>query len=857
MQARHRTSLYTAYWGVLKKSEIPAFQRMVNEANSFRLCIFPPALALYLLLEFVSDMRKLLSPEKAEYIFRGFSLELNVYAIFAMLDAVIVLSSTLIFIANLIYTSREQKNERLFLYLVKAYGNVLLTVSFLCVAVTAYVLGVVDYTFFYVIALITSAVFYLDCLVTVPVTIGYFAALCIMPQTAGWEITYKPYLPYGIFFILAICFISLFRAYYVLTTLRRESEIQRLRNEAEKQNELKSMFLANMSHEIRTPMNAIIGMSELALDFPLSLSEKNTIRQIRSSGVALVGIINDILDFSKIESGKMELVPVDYNLLTLLYDVANVCLVKLKEKPVVLQLELDPGLPAVVHGDDMRIRQVLINLAGNAAKFTDSGSVTIRVERAGGNKISFSVSDTGTGIRPEDLDKIFAEFQQADMKMNRSKGGTGLGLSISRRLVALMGGTLAVQSEFGKGSTFSFCIPQEAPQNQTAVQSLADQYPSVFSAAGPAEGSPACRCISTGRLNSPELAALFVEKPQATEFRAPEAKVLVVDDNELNIQVAQGLLGKLGIVPDTAASGPEALMMLDGGKKYDIIFMDHQMPGMDGIEALAKIREKEAAENRICAHQSRCTVIALSANAVNGAEQMFLKSGFDGFMAKPVQGKDFARILKAFLPPSLLHETGGTEAEDGSRERMNERTVKRTFVRLIDSSSKEIRDYLAAGDIRNYTVKVHALKSSARIVGADGLSRMAAELEELGNRAGKEDVLAEIQEKTPALLDLYASYRETFSTFMDDAGDEGSAPKAGISGGELARTIQAIQEACSHKDLNALDGLIGQLRTCRLSPEKAALFHRLQEASELIDFDEAARIADSMADGNRNAGMHR
>ena len=829
----------------IKKSEIPEFKKMINEANSFRLRLFPPALAIYLTTEFFSDFRKLLSPERAHYIYNGYLLSINAYAIFMFLDAVIILSSIAIFISNIVYRSKRKKglenHENLFLFLVKIYGGILQTVSFLAVILTSYVFGSEDLTFFYVITLVTSAVLYLDCLVMIPVTIIYYTAIELMPHVFGWTLTYEPYMPYGIFFVATICLISLFRAYYILTTLRREKEIQRLRENADHQNSLKSMFLANMSHEIRTPMNSIVGMSELAMDFDLPPAKKNTIRQIRSSGIALVGIINDILDFSKIESGKMEIVCADYDLLKMLYDVGNICLMKIQGKKVDLKIKIDPSLPAEVNGDDLRIRQILINLAGNAAKFTDTGSVTISAEKGESEgKIRFSVSDTGIGIKKEDLEKIFAEFQQVDMKMNRSKGGTGLGLSISKNLVRLMGGSLEVESEYGKGSVFSFDIPQESVSDITT----AGKYPEVFSL-------EQHNGISMSELNRPEIAGLFADKDEMKKFSCPDARILVVDDNELNIEVAQGFLQKFNVVPDTALCGFETLEILKSGKKYHIIFMDLQMPVMDGVEVLKQIRamEEEGKSFRADSEEGPCTVVALSANAVSESVKMFMESGFDGFIAKPVQGKDFADALRKWIPENLITESDSeTIDESPANGQKADKSIIKTFIRLVEPSANEINDFREKGDIKNYTIKVHALKSSARIVGNLKLSDLAAELEYLGNNADTDDAMTKIREKTPVLLDMYRKCGESLRKKIEEDDTKKSGTTASdskeISSSVFQEIKQEILEACSHNDINALDSAVEKLNGFTLREEDKELLRQLEDAAEMIDFEEVVKIAD-------------
>lgn len=628
-------------FSLIKKEEIPMIKQMVASANWIRVIFFAPALTIYILTEFFSDWKIMHSPAYKHYLFKFFGFETNVFNIYVILDLLIVFFSLVIFFAALFYRKKPQARQDFFLTFMKLYVFALFTISFAVVVVTAYTdyeMSHVDFTFFYLIALVSTCVFFSNFFITVPLCIIYFVAMHVFIAICPNNIVYKPHVPYGIFLVIALFFVSAFRAFNLLSTLRYENQIEKFKNDAVRQNALKSMFLANMSHEIRTPMNAIVGMSELAQDFDLAPAQKNMIRQIRSSGIALVSIVNDILDFSKIEAGKMEIVPSDYDILTLLYDVANICKVKLSGKDVAVRIQIEENLPQLLHGDDIRLKQVLINLTGNAAKFTDKGSIIIRVVRNQEGLVEFSVCDTGIGIKKEDLNTIFSEFTQVDMSMNRTKGGTGLGLAISKNLVRLMGGTLGVSSEYQKGSNFYFAVPQDAVSKKT----VGEAYAPLMKEALADKKNPSVKDIDSSLFQRSEFSALFATNDSASfskdaNFIAPDAKVLVVDDNLVNIQVAEGMLKKFSIVPDTALSGFESLEMLSE-KSYDLVFMDHQMPVMDGVETLIKIRGSES--------NSHTVVIALSANAINGAREMFIQKGFDDFLSKPVQIKDFAMVLK-------------------------------------------------------------------------------------------------------------------------------------------------------------------------------------------------------------------
>ena len=407
-----------------------------------------------------------------------------------------------------------------------------------------------------------------------------------------------------------------------VTDVMAQAKLMReLKEKAENASNVKSSFLANMSHEIRTPMNAILGMTEIALRGKLEDQQRDAIEQIKAASMTLLTIINDILDFSKIESGKMEIVEVDYDVLTLVKDVYHIFAGKVNEKNLKLEITVDPTFPTSLHGDEIRMKQVLINLVNNAVKFTEQGSIhlTVEYERKGENVLfKGSVKDTGIGIKPEDLERIFNSFEQSDTFRNRKKEGSGLGLAISRQLLQLMGGDIHVESTYQQGSNFYFEVPQH----------IVDESP--CGAFDLSEGQP--------RVN---------RAAEHEDFRAPEAKVLVVDDNLVNRKVAVGLMRPFAMQVDAAKSGKEAIEMIQQ-KEYHLVFMDHMMPDMDGVETTHVIRSLEGE------YYKNVPIIALTANAISGVKEMFLEEGMNDFIAKPINVKELSEKILDWLPFELL-----------------------------------------------------------------------------------------------------------------------------------------------------------------------------------------------------------
>ena len=403
------------------------------------------------------------------------------------------------------------------------------------------------------------------------------------------------------------------------------NEIKRVRRQAEKANIAKSEFLANMSHEIRTPMNAIIGLNDIIMEECTDPSIHEHAKDVQSAAKNLLAIINDILDLSKVEAGKMELVYTDYHLKTVVGEVVGMMDMAASKRGLIMKYECDESLPCRYNGDEGRIKQILINILNNAIKFTKEGGVKASVTgRPGGNEdeelIVFRVEDTGCGIREEDLNKIFEDFRQVDSKKNRSVEGTGLGLAIVKHLVELMGGTIQVESEYGKGTVVTITIPQRIVDRRTIAQ-------------------------------VPEAVQEELEGTEA--FTAPGVRVLIVDDNVVNRKVARGFLKSYAFDLDEAKSGPEAIELVRQNR-YDIIFMDHMMPMMDGIEAAAIIR-RDCGENGTFP-----AMIALTANAMEGMRKKFLDCGFQDFIAKPLDRRELGQLLARWVPEDR-REAGAAE----------------------------------------------------------------------------------------------------------------------------------------------------------------------------------------------------
>ncbi len=602
---------------------------------------------------------------------------------------------------------------------------------------------------------------------------------------------------------------------------------------AKSANEAKSQFLYNISHEIRTPINAVLGFDEMILRETRDANIVNYAKDIQSSGKTLLALINDLLDFSKIEAGKMEIIPVEYELGSLMNDIVNMSTIRAREKNLKLNVNVNEQIPHILFGDEIRIKQCIINIITNAVKYTEIGHVDLDIDydviepdepEIGDEsfiELKVSVTDTGIGIREEDMDKLNTAFERLDMKKNRTIEGTGLGISIVTNLLGMMGSKLEVQSQYGQGSTFSFVVRQEVVDWQP-VGDFSEKLKEAESGLGTYKEA----------------------------FRAKDARILVVDDTRTNLTVIQGLLKQTKIQVDTATSGMEALELVKQNK-YNIIFLDHRMPEMDGIQTLHAMEEIEDNPNK------DTPIIALTANAISGSREMYLREGFTNYMSKPVEPSKLEDMIIYYLPkemveyPSDTDEAGDDNARDEENEALQEllringvditsaiercgsaivaRDVMKDFWMGIDEKAGLIEKYMTELKIKDYTILVHGLKSSALAIGALELSEKAKYLESCGNGGD----IDEIETLTPELLRLYRSYLDRLAPLTA----ENDAEKPEISSEELDGAFESIREFVSASYFDSADDIMNMLEDYAIPEAQKAKYHEVKRLLAAVDRD--------------------
>ena len=626
----------------------------------------------------------------------------------------------------------------------------------------------------------------------------------------------------------------------VLISLLVQIDTERAKSSAESRQ--KSAFLANMSHEMRTPLNAIIGLSELTLDAGgLSEEANSNLEKIYNAGATLLSTVNDILDISKIEAGKLELVPTVYDIPSLVNDAITQSIMRIGEKPIRFSLDIEADLPMRLNGDDLRIKQLLNNLLSNAFKYTEEGSVELRIrcerEPPPGDTVwmTICVSDTGKGIPEKDMKNLFSDYTQVDTKTNRAIEGTGLGLSITKRIVEMMGGSISAQSKYGRGTTFTVRIRQgyvsDAVIGGEVVRNLRE------------------RRYSADKRN---------QNSRLNRVRLPYARVLVVDDVETNLDVAKGMMRLYGMQIDCAASGQEAVDAVRAEKvRYDAIFMDHMMPGMDGIEAARVIREEIGTE-----YAKTVPIIALTANAIVGNNEMFLGKGFQAFLPKPIEVSKLDAVLLQWvrnaekerqLADNLIKVEGGevlnTRSGEDRRQPSNRRgeSDRPVFARTIDGLDidkgmrrfgKDWRIYLkilysfadstrtlleqakgvSPDNLANYAITVHGIKGSSRSICADPVGDMAEALEHAA-KAGDFDFVAAnnpafIAATEQLIADLGAMLAETENPKpRKDAPDREALDRllAACTAFDIDKA-EAVMEEIGSYDYESDDGLVPWLR---------------------------------------------
>jgi len=598
----------------------------------------------------------------------------------------------------------------------------------------------------------------------------------------------------------------------------------------------KSVFLANMSHEIRTPMNAILGVTEILIQYESLPAEiEDGLNRIYNSCDMLLGIINDVLDFSKIEAGKLDIMPNQYKVASMINDSVQLNMMRINSKPIEFELAIDENLPAELFGDGLRIKQILNNLLSNAFKYTDTGKIILTVgfellESSTNEKriiLVLKISDTGCGMTQEQLSKMYEEYSRFNNEKNISIEGTGLGLAITQRLVNLMNGKIEVESEPDKGSVFTVRLPQQIIDNEVLGKELAEN-------------------LQQFRINY----MLRRKREHIARDPMPYGKVLVVDDVETNIYVAVGLMQLYRLQIDTAMGGKEAVELIKSGKVYDIIFMDHMMPEMDGIEAVKIMRGSGY----------NYPIVALTANAVAGQTDLFIKNGFDDFISKPIDIRQLNYILIKFVRDKQTMEVIETARQQHSGKIFNtphlESMLLESFIRdankalvWLDECCSQESEYENEKTLRKFIITVHGMKSSLWNIKENELAETADKLEMDGkeifnnhtDNESKAKIVKLFKNSAPEFisklhelvhkLEIKRAENTVKIKFLDEDKED------------LCKKLKAIQERAADFDRKGVLDIISEIK--HYSKETKEALDSITEHVLHSDFEEAEKIAAS------------
>lgn len=620
-----------------------------------------------------------------------------------------------------------------------------------------------------------------------------------------------------------------------LVQAKKDADVAR--HEALAANESKGKFLAHMSHEIRTPINAVLGMDEMILRESKEANIRSYAMDIYLAGQTLLSLINDILDFSKIDSGKMEIVPVEYDVSSMIHDLSNMTSQRAESKNLDFRVEVDHAIPSRLYGDDVRVRQILTNILTNAVKYTHEGTIWLRVkaqETGDTARLWFEVEDTGIGIKEEDLPKLSAEFERIEEDRNRNIEGTGLGMSITIQLLALLGSKLQMESIYGKGSKFYFELEQQVVDHtpigdfESRVRQITENY------------------------------------SYSTRLLAPDAKILVVDDNGVNRKVFRNLIKETQVQVTEAASGMECLELVEKNQ-YDLIFLDHMMPEMDGIETLHRIKEIPD-----CPCEST-PIIVLTANAVSGAKERYLSEGFDEFLSKPIVPEKLENMMKEMLPEDMLQEVSVSETQEDLQQAAADRagdsleelpqvdgldwnyawlhlpdmelleyTVKE-FYGQIEFAAEHLElafEQIAEPEqLEQYRIQVHAMKSLAATIGIVPLAGLA-KLLEYAAKDGRIDMILSL---TGTFLEEWRSYQGKLQGVF---GIEDTAKAESADDSVVQALVEMVRFSMQEMDIDQADQSVRQLRLYEYPEEIKQNIKKLAEAVTNLDVEETERLAD-------------